>query len=248
LVDDTVRLRRDDAAVEEHGPDQAEQSAVDLDALSEREREVLGLALAGLSARAIAERLTLTEATVRSHLSRIYAKTGVGGRVELLARANGHAPAPDAAGALPFEPAGSPPRRRRRLRSALVAGTVVALGAALAFLVLRPDLPPRTDVATVSGLIAEGQVTSLDLRGDTLFVATADGRHYRVEGAGAATAETLQAAALATGGVSVSGGGDTLATSVAIVVTAVAPLVLLLVGVLLLGTWLRGRPRPAPSA
>ena len=232
--------------MEERGPDQGELPAVDLDALSEREREVLGLALAGLSARAIAERLTLTEATVRSHLSRIYAKTGVGGRVELLARTNGHVPAPEAAGPL-AEPAGSPPPRRRRFRSSLVAGVILALGAALAFLVLRPDLPPRTDLATVSGLIAEGGVTSLDLRGDTLFVTTADGRHYRVEGADATTAQALQAAALAAGQVSVSGGGDTLATNVAIVATAVAPLVLLLGFGLLLLTWFRSRPTPSPS-
>lgn len=246
-MDDTARLGHDDGVVEEHDPDESESPAVDLDALSKREREILGLALAGLSARAIAERLTLTEATVRSHLSRIYAKTGVGGRVELLARMNGHGPSPEAAGPHRFEPAGSPPPRRRRWWSVLVAGVVVALVPGLAFLVFRPDLPPRTDLATVSGLIAEAQVTSLDLRGDTLFVTTADGHHYSVEGADAATAEALQAQALAAGQVGISGGGDTLVTSVAILVTAVAPLVLVLFSMLLLGSWLRGRPRPSPS-
>jgi len=57
-----------------------ERAGGELTALSAREREVLELALAGLSARAIAERLTLPEATIRSHLARIYAKLGVGGR------------------------------------------------------------------------------------------------------------------------------------------------------------------------
>ena len=56
---------------------------IDPAALTDREREVLELALAGLSARSIAGRLSLGEATVRSHLSRIYAKLGVAGRGEL---------------------------------------------------------------------------------------------------------------------------------------------------------------------
>jgi len=46
---------------------------------------VLDEALTGAPTRAIAERLTLSEATVRSHLSRIYVKLGVSGRVALLA-------------------------------------------------------------------------------------------------------------------------------------------------------------------
>jgi DNA-binding CsgD family transcriptional regulator len=54
--------------------------------LSPREAEVLDVAVQGLPARDIAERLSLTEATVRSHLSAAYSKLGVSGRVELLAR------------------------------------------------------------------------------------------------------------------------------------------------------------------
>lgn len=42
----------------------------------------------GMLARAIADALTIREATVRSHLSAIYAKTGVAGHVELLHRLN----------------------------------------------------------------------------------------------------------------------------------------------------------------
>jgi DNA-binding CsgD family transcriptional regulator len=60
---------------------------LDLDRLSPAERRVVDHALAGRSAREIADLLVLSEATVRSHLSRIYTKLGVGGQVELLARA-----------------------------------------------------------------------------------------------------------------------------------------------------------------
>jgi DNA-binding CsgD family transcriptional regulator len=62
---------------------------LDLSLLSRREGEVLDVAIQGLSVRQIAERLSLTEATVRSHLSATYSKLGVSGRVELLARMNG---------------------------------------------------------------------------------------------------------------------------------------------------------------
>ena len=48
--------------------------------LTEREREVLDVAAEGFTAREIAERLGVRERTITTHLSRIYAKLGVGGR------------------------------------------------------------------------------------------------------------------------------------------------------------------------
>ncbi len=51
------------------------------DALTPREREVLGLVARGLSNRAIAERLSLSEKTVRNHVERTYTKIGVTNRV-----------------------------------------------------------------------------------------------------------------------------------------------------------------------
>jgi DNA-binding CsgD family transcriptional regulator len=53
--------------------------------LTPREREIAGLAAAGLTSRLIAQRLRLSVRTVDNHLTAIYAKLGVRGRAELTA-------------------------------------------------------------------------------------------------------------------------------------------------------------------
>lgn len=53
--------------------------------LTPREADVAFLALKGLSSPEIADVLTMSEKTVRQHLSRVYEKHGVGGRGELVA-------------------------------------------------------------------------------------------------------------------------------------------------------------------
>ena len=55
--------------------------------LSQRESEVLGLIVAGLSNRAIATRLVIGEETVKSHASAVYRKLGVGDRAGAVAAA-----------------------------------------------------------------------------------------------------------------------------------------------------------------
>jgi DNA-binding NarL/FixJ family response regulator len=54
------------------------------DSLTEREREVVALVSKGLSNRDIAERLCITETTVRHHLTSIFDKLGVSNRQKLL--------------------------------------------------------------------------------------------------------------------------------------------------------------------
>ena len=56
-------------------------------AISEREREVLGLTAEGLSAPEIGRRLHLSPATVKSHLQNVYEKLGVSDRAAAVATA-----------------------------------------------------------------------------------------------------------------------------------------------------------------
>ncbi|MFB1483598.1 LuxR C-terminal-related transcriptional regulator [Corallococcus sp. RDP092CA] len=57
------------------------------DALTPREREVLGLLAEGLSNKAIADRLTISEHTAKFHVNAVLAKLGVQRRTEAVVRA-----------------------------------------------------------------------------------------------------------------------------------------------------------------
>jgi DNA-binding CsgD family transcriptional regulator len=54
--------------------------------LTPRETEVAAAVLRGLSDRAIARSLQLSEYTVQDHLKQVYAKTGTAGRADFVAR------------------------------------------------------------------------------------------------------------------------------------------------------------------
>ena len=92
--------------------DDSQVTIARLSALTPAEQAVLDQALTGVPARQIAEHLSLSEATVRSHLSSIYVKLGVSGRVALLAHFR--------AGELPLAGGEAPPAPRPR--SAMIAG------------------------------------------------------------------------------------------------------------------------------
>ena len=55
--------------------------------LTEREREVLDLIARGLTNSAIAQKLVLSEKTVRNHVSNVFGKLQVADRAEAVARA-----------------------------------------------------------------------------------------------------------------------------------------------------------------
>jgi DNA-binding NarL/FixJ family response regulator len=68
-------------------PEAVADSAGRLDVVSGREREVLGHIASGLSNEEIAEQLVLSPLTVKTHVSRILAKTGARDRAQLVALA-----------------------------------------------------------------------------------------------------------------------------------------------------------------
>ncbi|HSP15315.1 MAG TPA: alpha/beta fold hydrolase [Thermoanaerobaculia bacterium] len=78
LEDEPAWPRFQDAVLEFCGLRQTERRGDDpFTALSPREREILGLLTEGLANAEIGERLTISEKTVRNHISRIYDKLGV---------------------------------------------------------------------------------------------------------------------------------------------------------------------------
>jgi len=62
--------------------------------LSRREREVFRHAASGLSNKELAERLAISRATVKAHLTQVFQKLGVSGRAHLAAVYHGLAPMP----------------------------------------------------------------------------------------------------------------------------------------------------------
>lgn len=219
--------------------------------LSPREREVLDAAIEGLSARDMARRLSLSEATVRSHLSAIYSKLGVSGRIELLASLKGAVAPKNVPSREPeIPPPGlksdaAKPTRRVLAGAALLVLVVFATGA---FLAARPDLPPRADLATVSRLLAANEVTLLDLRGETLTLTERSGERLRVEEVTYDSFQPIELVAISRSvTTSVSNDPWSLTTELAMIATSVLPLLLLGAALLLVARAIRRPPRVRPA-
>jgi len=89
LVDCVSRVYRGEQWLERETVTLAVQNALDrtrgaADALTPREIEIVRMVAQGLRNRAIAERLSISEGTVKVHLHNIYEKFAVDGRLELL--------------------------------------------------------------------------------------------------------------------------------------------------------------------
>jgi DNA-binding NarL/FixJ family response regulator len=89
VLDPQVQQRLLAAAVQGGAADPA-PATVPVDGLTARETEVLSLIAAGLSNREIAQRLYVTEVTVKSHINRLFAKTGVRDRAQAVQYAYRH--------------------------------------------------------------------------------------------------------------------------------------------------------------
>ncbi len=70
-----------------HMSDEKSPTQPAVEPLTEREREVLLLAAAGMTNRGIGAQLSISDRTVQGHLASIYAKLGVGSRTEAVTKA-----------------------------------------------------------------------------------------------------------------------------------------------------------------
>jgi DNA-binding NarL/FixJ family response regulator len=71
-----------------NGTVEIDYDAAKIATLTEREKQVVGLVCAGLKNKEIANRLFISESTVRHHLGSIFSKLGVSSRLDLIIYAN----------------------------------------------------------------------------------------------------------------------------------------------------------------
>jgi len=196
---------------------------LDTSALSAREREVLDVALEGYSAREIAGRLCVSEATIRSHLSAIYSKLGVRGRVELLARSHESSVSRQSS-------RGTTARRTAPRSKVAMAGglSVLLLALLIGFVALPTNPSPESDFATVRRLISSDGTMRVEIREGTLIVTDRSGTQHRLEGLLPGQVDALRRLAVSRSvPLAIIGGNDPIHHTLLLSISYVVPMVLL---------------------
>jgi DNA-binding CsgD family transcriptional regulator len=125
----------------------------DLSVLTPAERDVVGLALDGLSVREISARLVVSESTVHTHLTHVYQKLGVRGRLDLLALARSPRQTPQT-----IEVASPRAGRARDLQTGV---TIAAIG--IVITLVLPVIAPVTALALLLGAVIAARESSFGL-------------------------------------------------------------------------------------
>lgn len=86
------RLLKASAALLPHDPEANLSPEMDFSVLSQREREVAYAVAAGQSNKEVAEKLYISERTVKAHLGAVFDKLGVRDRLQLVLRLSGRLP------------------------------------------------------------------------------------------------------------------------------------------------------------
>jgi DNA-binding CsgD family transcriptional regulator len=140
-----------------------------LGSLTAAERTVFLAALGGDSVKAVAHRLSLSQATVRSHLSAIYGKLQVDSRAHLIARF-GH-PSAD----VPPARAPRPPVGRSVARFVAIAGAVGALALVSVAAYMTATAPDPVAFEDLARQVRDGTVSELRYHDSTLIAETPTG-------------------------------------------------------------------------
>lgn len=121
-------------------PASVEPSAIDVSPLTRAEREVVDLALTGRSVREISEQLVVSESTVHTHLTHVYRKLGIRGRLDLLALAVRSSEALDSSAKMTDQASKEPASRFGMAFGTVLAVTLTLLGLVVPVSTLSQDL------------------------------------------------------------------------------------------------------------
>lgn len=151
--------------------------------LTASERRVLDEALLGLTIHEIAARLFLSEATVKTHLTHVYDKLGVRGRVDLMARLRSDPKTPPAAQSESTH--NDSPRRRGRFPAWILPAGVVAVASLILVVAALVTLSNRAQPITfdeLSSFVEQGMIAQIRSAGDVITATAEDGREYELSG------------------------------------------------------------------